>query len=74
MLNPSTKMKLKLKNITNFSNWETLTEEKQKETVMRLQDKFFLRQLSKMIGNGILRVGTTDTIVPERIRAPKISP
>lgn len=70
MLSASKQMVLNLKHI---ANWETLPEEKQTEMLTKLQEKYFLRQLSTLVGFGMLKVGSLDTIAPERLTVPKIN-
>ena len=50
-LSSNKEMKLSIKKV---QNWDTLTEDKQKEVKLKMLDKVFLRQISKMIGRGVL--------------------
>jgi hypothetical protein len=40
---------------------------------MKHQERIFIKNLAKMVGRGILQVGTEDTISTELIQPPPIS-
>ena len=69
-LSSAKEMKLSLKKV---QNWDTLSEDQQKDLKLKLLDKIFLRQLSKMVGRGILTVGTKDTFSTEILVNPPIN-
>ena len=50
-LSSNKEMKLSVKKV---QNWDTLTDDQQKDLKLKLLDKVFLRQISKMVGRGVL--------------------
>ena len=70
MLSSSTEMTLKIERIPNA---ETLSEENFKEAKAKLLDKLFARHLSRMVGRGLLTLGTQDTIPTEMLSIPRIN-
>ena len=69
-LSSEQRMVLKMAKISNF---QALPEEEQKERKQKALEKAFVRQLSKMVGRGLLQFGTKDTISTERVIFKKIS-
>ena len=63
-------MTLKIEKIPNA---ETLSEENLKEAKAKLLDKLFARHLSRMVGRGLLTLGTQDTIPTEMLSIPRIN-
>ena len=69
-LSSEQRMVLKL---TRIPNLQGLPEEEQRERKQKALEKVFVRQLSKMVGRGLLQFGTKDTISTERLTIKKIS-
>ena len=63
-------MTLKISKIPGF---ETLNEEEQKQQKTKALEKIFRRQMSTMVGRGILHFGTKDTHSTEILNPQRIN-